>query len=174
MNCPSCQSNLLKPTQLQPGLPALTCINCHGYSVNLLTYRHWIEQQPKIERTPTSTVTVDDSSKALICNKCSKIMHKYNISIDHDNKVDLCTTCDEVWLDQGEWQLLLELELHDKLTDIITTPWQSDMREQEALKRYKEKHVELLGEEDFARLEAFKTWLQEHPKEFEIMNYLRN
>ena len=174
MHCPVCQTTTIKPTGLQPGLPALVCTDCNGHWVDLLDYRTWLERQPKIEASTTAEVTTDNTSKALLCPKCSRLMNKFNISADKENKVDLCLHCDEVWLDDGEWQLLLHLQLHDKLTDIITHPWQSDLRKEQVEQSYRQRYLELLGEEDMQTLETFKQWLEEHPKRFEIINYLRN
>ncbi|MGH1426753.1 MAG: zf-TFIIB domain-containing protein [Arenicella sp.] len=175
MQCPKCDSKPLKPCQLTYGLPSLTCIYCNGHSINLLSYRNWAEQIPdKPTKTSQVTITTDNTSKAMLCSKCSKVMLKYQFSNHHDNRVDICTTCDDAWLDSGEWKLLVELELHNQLTDIITSPWQSKLRDEKSQQRELDDCINRLGEPGFKRASEFKAWLKNHPEKFFILNFLRN
>ena len=113
MKCPSCASYNLKPTKLDFGLSARICSNCDGILINLLSYRNWLETAPdSVHVTNNTEIIAEDNKHALVCNKCSKIMLKYKISSDTINHVDLCSTCDEAWLDSGEWTILKYLQIH--------------------------------------------------------------
>ncbi len=53
-------------------------------------------------------------------------MSKYQIS--PGQSPCLCGTCDEAWLDRGEWQLLKTLELSPRMPAIFTEAWQREVR----------------------------------------------
>lgn len=182
LNCYCCKTHPLKPTKLDYALPALRCEDCHGTYLDLLTYRTWlennlanIEQEKRTQESTTGeTVEIDalsNSESALICQRCSKFMLKYRINNEQANTINVCHTCDDVWLDQGEWELLKHLKIQDKLTQVMTEPWQKQLRNQEREQAFKVRYQQLLGD-DFEQVEAFATWLYEHPKRSEIQHYL--
>lgn len=175
MNCYSCQDSTLLPTRLAPGLPVLACEKCGGVYIDLLTYRGWSEEcdEPEAADAEVPTVETADSEKALLCQRCRRIMLKFRISGATENYVDICTTCDDAWLDKGEWQLLKQLQLQNKLTEIATRPWQKLIREQRAADSLDQRYKESLGEEEFTKLKSYVEWLSDHPKRREIENYVR-
>ncbi|MBV1920402.1 MAG: zf-TFIIB domain-containing protein, partial [Pseudomonadales bacterium] len=105
MDCPKCKTVHLRATKLEQGLSAMGCSNCGGAVISLLYYRDWLERSAAIvdEDTfePSKMVEVDESHSALTCPKCKKIMSKYKVSGDSNSRLDLCASCDEVWLDGG-------------------------------------------------------------------------
>lgn len=182
LNCYCCKTQPLKPTKLDYALPALRCDECHGTYLDLLTYRTWLEnnsaniEQEKMAQDDASDETVEvetlaNSDMALICQRCSKFMLKYRINNEQDNTINVCNTCDDVWLDQGEWELLKQLKIQDKLTQVMGEPWQQQLRHQEREQAFKTRYQQMLGE-DFEQVEAFATWLSAHPKRSEIQHYL--
>ncbi len=175
MKCFSCEESELLPVKLEPGLPALGCDGCGGVYIDLLTYREWNEEQGEEEEGAVSTVVEEpsDSDKALICQRCRKIMLKFKISGVTDNYVDLCATCDDAWLDHGEWQLLNQLQLQGKLTEIVTRPWQKQIREQRAASSLENRFRDALGDADFNKAREYAKWMTDHPKRREIENLVR-
>ena len=176
MKCPQCKGYELEPKELEPGLIVGACSKCSGALVSLLNYRFWADQQShenvhKIEAVD-KVVDAEDNAKAQVCPKCSKLMTKFQIGSDASNRLDLCTSCDEAWLDKGEWSLLKELDLADKLPKIFTDAWQRNIRLQRQEKIHKQRYENLLGTEDFASLNAFKEWLDQHPEKEAIKQYL--
>ena len=172
MLCPSCNGSSLKPIKLQDRLPARECSKCHGVLIDLLVYRAWADNTPSVETSGLDVEEANDNSKALVCPKCSKLMLKYRISGKQPNKVDICTHCDEAWLDHGEWALLGSLSLQEKLTAIFTEPWQRQIREEE-IKLAQERRFEiLLGSEDYKKLTAIKGWIDSHPKKDDLIRFL--
>jgi len=77
-------------------------------------------------------------------------------------------------LDRGEWQLLVELDIHNKLTDIVTSPWQSKLIDEKSEQREIEHCKNLLGDQSYQRVNEFKTWLADHPERRFIYNFLKN
>ena len=113
MDCYRCVGRVLKPVKLDHGLPPRECDSCGGVHIDLLNYRAWSEENAVAAET-TATVDVPlpaDNTSALICQRCSRIMLKYRVSTDHQNFVDICTSCDDIWLDSGEWGLIKHLAL---------------------------------------------------------------
>ncbi|NQZ31413.1 MAG: hypothetical protein HRU06_09050 [Oceanospirillaceae bacterium] len=181
MNCYSCESFSLKPVKLDYGLPARECHKCKGVHIDLLSYRSWREDYAgKLETAMKNTtdtkveqVTATDNKKALICKRCSKFMLKYKVSTEHDNFVDICTSCDDAWLDGGEWQLLKQLQLAGKLTHITTEPWQRNIRAEAVEKTFQQSYQSKLGDVDFNKLQDMCTWIEQHPEKQELLKYMR-
>jgi Zn-finger nucleic acid-binding protein len=139
----------------------------------LLSYREWAEShiQPNSSSIPRLD-EIEDTSKALVCPKCSKIMLKFRIAGETKNKVDVCQHCDEAWLDEGEWELLGSLDIQHKLNAIFTEPWQRNIREENAKKAHEKRFEEILGVEEYSRLTDTKKWIYGHQNKEDIIRYI--
>lgn len=177
MKCPSCNDRDLRPTKLHHGLPAYACSHCHGVLVDLLTYRSWAEtrsdEDDVVHGEGETASLVEGNSQALVCTKCSHIMIKYSISGATANKIDVCSTCHDAWLDAGEWQLLGALHLQGKLAEIVTDPWQKTVLMQ-GVKSMREERLQVLFGEDLVRLTELREWLAAHPAKEQALRYLRS
>lgn len=175
MKCPVCKNPELRPTMIEELLPSMGCESCKGSLVSLLYYRHWAEHhKPDYDSNPPSEVTVvpADTITALRCPKCERIMTKYRISGTVANRLDVCPGCDEAWLDGGEWQLLEQLQLSDKLPSVFTEAWQRKVRKEGNERLRQEGLRKAIGDEDAARVETVRTWLNGHPAKGTILTYL--
>ena len=177
MQCPHCQTAELKPTMIEEYLPAMGCGTCHGSLVSLLYYRHWAETQKPAPQTPeaakrVTTLETTETTKAIMCPKCSRLMTKYKLAGGVSNRVDVCASCDEAWLDGGEWELLEELQLTHKMPAIFTDAWQRRIREQLTEETRRSILTRLIGEEGTARVEEFKAWLGRSAHKSHILTYL--
>ncbi|NVJ67478.1 MAG: zf-TFIIB domain-containing protein [Gammaproteobacteria bacterium] len=173
--CPTCENTPLKPYKLEPNLPAKVCVKCNGCFINLLSYRNWLDgvSSPKLASVTKAEVISDDTRSAMACPNCSRLMQKFLIKAGVKNRVDVCLKCDEAWLDEGEWQLLHQLGLNEKLTRITTEPWQIRVKQDAAKERVEEGIKAKLGDADFAKVNEFKVWLQQHPQKKLIDNLLK-
>lgn len=99
-------------------------------------------------------------------------MTKFQIGHQSNQKLDLCTGCDEAWLDKGEWQLLKQLDLYNKLPKIFTDAWQRNIRIKRKEIALDERHEKLLGKDNFLKVKEFKQWLHEQPNAELIKQYL--
>jgi len=174
MICPSCKKGPLRPTKLEESLPALSCTQCHGFLLSMLSYRMWVESNPNsVNQTHDHEIEeLNDSSKAMTCPKCQKFMSKYRISGETLNKLDSCGNCGELWIDNGEWQLLQSLGLINKLSSILSDPWQSNIRKQDHESSYESRYEKLLGEKEYSKIREFRDWLRKHKHIIEIKNYI--
>ncbi len=172
MICPSCKHGMLKPTKIAAGLPAMCCNKCGGYLLSMLSYRMWIEDNPQLAEQQQKTEELGETSKTIICPKCQRLMTKYRISNETQNKLDSCGNCAELWIDTGEWALLLSLGLVDKISSILSQPWQSGVRQQENEAAYELRHEAIMGEEEYSKVRTFRDWANQHPHKLVIKNYV--
>lgn len=175
MKCPKCKSIDLKPTKLEEGLPVMGCSNCEGALLSLLYYRDWAERNVPVENVEDVEGEVsedNDTTTALSCPKCSKLMTKFSMASQHKNRIDLCGFCDEAWLDGSEWKLLKSLELAHKLPKVFTDQWQRNVRgeKMEALKIERLKKV--VGQSDSDKAIEIKGWLKDHGNKTAIIQFI--
>ena len=173
MHCPTCRNTPLRPTKLAPGLAAMGCAQCGGALVSLLYYRDWAERHTTEDvQTGEAEAQGEDSHAALNCPKCGRVMTKYRIAGDVGNRLDLCASCDEAWLDGGEWSLLKALELSDRLPGIFTEAWQLRIRREASEEVHRQRYRRLLGEEDFREAERIRQWVTKHRNRRFILDFL--
>lgn len=174
MHCSTCKSTQLEPQELEPGLVAASCPSCNGALVSLMSYRFWADRYATVSVAEESAndTEIGESESVHSCPKCSRLMVKYQIGPQTHNKLDLCSACDEAWLDKGEWQLLKCLDLQGKLPKIFTDAWQRNIRKQRQEITLNERYEKLLGEESFSRVKEFRDWLLQQPNKDAIKQYL--
>lgn len=173
MHCPKCKNVSLRPTKLEADLSAAGCSSCGGALVSLLYYRDWAERHEEpLEHSEGALVETDDTKTALACPKCGKLMTKFHIDGASDNRLDLCGSCDEAWLDKGEWALLKALELANKVPQVFTDEWQRKVRQDVMENSRQERLTALVGEELTQAVEAFRQKIKDHPNKQEILVYL--
>jgi Zn-finger nucleic acid-binding protein len=163
------------PTMIEEFLPAMGCGTCHGALVSLLYYRHWAEEQKEPATVPAGappTVETTDTTEAIVCTKCSRVMTKYKISGAVANRVDVCGTCDDAWLDGGEWELLEALHLSHKIPAILTDEWQRRIRRELTADTRRSILVRMIGEAGTQRVEEFGEWLDRSGHKSHILTYL--
>lgn len=181
MQCPKCQSRPLRATKIEQGLSAMGCMDCKGALITLIYYRDWIDRTPTIKEIDqneqslaTALVEINDSKSALSCPKCSRLMNKYKISGQTENRIDLCSNCDEVWLDGGEWELLKILELAGKVPLVFTEHWQKELREKAGQKAREERLLQFVSQDDLAEAKKIKEWLSNHSEREKISFYINH
>ena len=173
MKCPCCNTENLKATKLEAGLSAMGCPQCQGALVSLLYYRDWTERDEPVATTEdVSAEAVNDSHAALSCPKCGKLMTKYRIDGCQNNRLDLCASCDEAWLDGGEWELLKSLELSHLMPKVFTEQWQRKLREQALELSREERLANKIDPADLERAKQMREWLKDHPNKTDIIFYL--
>ena len=177
MKCPRCKTTDLKPTMIDEYLPAMGCGTCHGCLLSLLYYRHWAETQqpaagPAGAQSAGATLEATDTTTAITCPKCARIMAKYKLSGRISNRLDVCSTCDEAWLDGGEWELLEALQLSHKIPAIFTDAWQRRIRRELTEETRREILTRMIGADGTAKVEEFRAWLAQGKHRSHILTYL--
>jgi len=99
-------------------------------------------------------------------------MQKYKLTGTVANRVDVCATCDEAWLDGGEWELLEALQLSHELPAILTDSWQRRIRREQSEGTRRAILVRMIGEDGTSRVEAFREWLGRNQHKSHVLAYL--
>ncbi len=176
MKCPKCKTSELKATKLEDGLPVNGCAECGGAIISLLYYRDWAERTANEEVgdvEPPECIAEESESKTVLgCPKCARLMTKFNISGDTQNRLDLCTGCDEAWIDGGEWELLKSLKLSKKIPSVFTDAWQRKVRKDICEQKLKQRFEKIVGNEDIEKAEGIRNWLKNHNKRAELLFYI--
>lgn len=170
--CPQCEDSALVHAMLTENLAAYSCGKCLGTLVSLAAYRAWRESTGRDRLPVTSAAVADadaaDSVAAKKCPKCRSLMSKYRISAEKTNRLDYCPHCDEVWLDDGEWQLVEGLALSGDFARLFTQAWQNMVKVEVTEAMEAARLRDLLGA-DLDRVEAMRAWIESHPRRFEIL-----
>ena len=176
MKCPRCKTADLKPTMIEENLPALGCSACDGSLVSLVYYRHWAETQkppePGAATNAVPAVDTTDTTIAITCPKCARRMTKHKLTGTVSNRVDVCASCDEAWLDRGEWELLEALQLSHELPAILTEQWQRRIRREQSEGTRRAILVRMIGEAGTTRVEEFRDWLSRNQHKSHVLAYL--
>ena len=170
--CPQCADSPLVHTLLADNLAAYSCGKCLGTLVSLVSYRAWRESSGRSKlpaaEPAVAASEVADSTGAKKCPKCRSLMSKYRISAEKSNRLDYCAHCEEVWLDDGEWQLVESLAASGDFTRMFTQSWQYAVRGNMSQQMEEQRLRELLGA-DYERVAEFGQWLQAQPARTEIL-----
>jgi Zn-finger nucleic acid-binding protein len=173
--CPQCDHSILVHTLLNDDLAGYSCGKCLGTLVSLVAYRAWREKQGKgtLPATPTAEPDSEppDSIGAKKCPKCRSLMSKYRIRSDKTNRLDYCPHCEEIWLDEGEWELVEGFVASGEFTKVFTQAWQYAVRASLTTAMEEQRLRELLGG-DYDRVAQFAEWLQSQPAKQEIIQAL--
>jgi Zn-finger nucleic acid-binding protein len=173
--CPQCADSTLVHAMLTENLAGYSCGKCFGTLISLAAYRAWRENTGR-DRLPITSAAIADTSAAdsiaaKKCPKCRSLMSKYRISAGKTNRLDYCPHCDEVWLDDGEWQLVEALALSGDFTRLFTQAWQNMVKVEVTEAMQAERLRGLLGAE-YTRVEEIRAWLRGHPLRLEILAIL--
>jgi Zn-finger nucleic acid-binding protein len=176
MNCPVCQRSSLLQSNLEEGLPCLSCSECGGSLIDAEAYAAWRQSaQGKSaadstkDGTPTPMSLVSgEMSKLKFCPRCSHILIKYKIGLEFDFTIDRCGHCGGAWLDKNEWEILKSRKLHSQIYDMFSHEWQSEIRANEHRQAMENILRERLGNADYDEFQRVKTWLDNHPKADEL------
>jgi Zn-finger nucleic acid-binding protein len=170
--CPQCDDSVLVHTMLTENLAAYSCGKCFGTLVSLVAYRAWRDHAAHGALANSVPAVMDtdppDSTGAKKCPKCRSLMSKYRISSEKTNRLDYCPHCEEVWLDEGEWQLVEGLVNAGELTRVFTQAWQYAVRAGLSQAMEEQRLRELLGA-DYERVAEFAEWLQKQDAKQEIL-----
>ena len=174
MKCPSCKTGNLMHSHLEDMLPCCTCNQCSGHWLLLTDYLRWKDQA---ELSSTSShedaqIEVQDTKQALVCPVSGVLMLKYRISGQTSHRLDLSPGVNGIWLDKGEWELLKQEGLIDKLNHIFTAPWQRKLRAEQTKDTLSAVYAKQFGEEDYAKLQEVRQWLEQNPKKAYMLAYL--
>lgn len=173
MKCSSCGTGRLEPSYFEGLFACHSCSDCGGDLILLGDFLRWQELNPESDLIASTDVEValEETSKAMICPLSGTIMTKYRISADTEHRLDLSPTINAVWLDKGEWSLLKEQGLANKLNSIFTEHWQREIRATESSEVISELNERRFGEH-YPQIKAFKKLIAGMENRSEVIAYL--
>lgn len=174
MYCPVCHTASLFAATLEPGLQTQRCRQCEGHWLQANAYWIWHNSTAApVSRTEPPHVAPEDTPGLKWCPDCHHAMHRYRVGVDIGFAVDHCEHCGGVWLDKAEWDVLKTHQLERELYHVFTDAWQRRIKDVER-RRMTEAHFrQLLGDEDFERVAAFKQWLDNQADRGQVLAYLQ-
>lgn len=166
MKCPTCQESLDYHTLLEAQLPAYRCRKCNGIWLSAREYLRWLKQQPAElpEKTTDEIAPTWDTPQIKLCPSCGHFLMRYRVLPHASFYIDRCGQCNGVWFDKDEWEALVARNLHDKINQFFTRPWQARIRAEEARAMLDNLYLNRLGADDYARVKTTRDWLRNHPQ----------
>jgi Zn-finger nucleic acid-binding protein len=171
MKCTACNEGELLEKELEDGFSSLECSHCAGHWVHLDDYFKWQEKQtPMTAVVEEINVEVDaiegemlNNSTAMFCPESGAIMTKYRITSDVEHQLDWSEK--GIWLDKGEWELLKQKGVADKLNQIFSEEWQNRIQKRRHRNTVDARYTQQFGEESYSRLKLVRSWLEEQSEE---------
>jgi Zn-finger nucleic acid-binding protein len=174
VSCPACKG-IYEKKSLAKHLLGRSCKSCQGVTFTLSDYLCFLSRsepvEEQLEQNVENSVLKDDTKKAMVCS-CGQVMSKFRISHDSDRRVDYCSGCQSIWLDQGEWEHLKESDLHRCINKIFTDPYQRNLRLQGTKVVLNKNYEEQLGVKDYERLKDVRDWISNDSNKDLLMAYL--
>jgi len=171
MKCTSCGKATLNSSYLEPQLPCYNCPSCGGNLLMLTDFLRWKDNNSVEATQNTIHIEAEETSKAMICPKTGGLMTKYKISKDTEHRLDLSPSINAVWMDKGEWELLKEHGVANKLNSIFTDHWQDDIRSGESSDIMSAIYENKFGEH-YAEIKAFRELLLKKEYRSQAIAYL--
>lgn len=175
MQCPACQSVLQAVPAGGDEPPVYRCASCQGVWVDSNEYLQWVvgrSAPAPVELAPEHD-PVSDSANAKLCPKCQRFLTRYRILPEARFQVERCATCNGVWFDQAEWEVVREHRLQDKVNLLFTQPWQARVRAVEARRAMERLYLERFGADTYERIQQMRDWLLAQPQRAALLAFLQ-
>jgi Zn-finger nucleic acid-binding protein len=176
MHCPLCKTDTMQRTTLEMDIPAYQCSTCAGIWISSNEYLRWdrAHGQDLAEKSADdSSVPTWDTKELKLCPECGHILTHYRVLPNVRFYLDHCRHCNNVWFDRNEWEVLVARNLHDKVNDLFTQPWQIRVRQEEAHAMLDKLYLEKFGAQDYDRIQEIWSWLKPHPQRAMLLAYLQ-
>ena len=172
MICPACGGTHFAPVNIEGGLPAERCAACEGVWVQLDLYRNWRATQPHIaaHEYAGDITRVDDTVR--LCATTGRLMARIKVSNDNPLRLDYSAAAQAVWLDKGEWERLVAMDLHEQLDAIVSERWQADLKLEASRERTETAMRARFGDAGYGELERMRAWLADQPNRSEMIAFL--
>lgn len=106
MKCPVCNNIDLVRAPYE-GIGVDICPNCHGFLLSPFSLKN-IERTQEMGQSllEEETKVMADTENAIKCSKCHINMRKKSAPHGLKFKIDICQTCNLIWLDPGELEAI--------------------------------------------------------------------
>jgi Zn-finger nucleic acid-binding protein len=176
--CPECKTPTLEAGRLAEDLTTDRCRQCGGHWVTYNRYFAYVHGKPALKGAAAGDIGVEqagptDSRVIKVCPACARFMRYFPVAADLSFGIDICHACGGIWLNEGEWPVLVARGLHRQLHAIGTELWQAELA---AKRRTLAEHAALvkrLGEADVVELERIVKWINGHAQRMVVVAHLQ-
>ena len=172
MLCPVCSTQQFSSVSIAGGLPAEQCSGCGGVWVALERYRDWRAHMPDLLEAVVPGELQDANGAVRLCPVTGRLMTRVRVSNDDGLLLDYSSAGQGVWLDQGEWERLIGLGLHDVLDAVVSDKWQAGLRLAASRERTEKAMRLRFGDAGFDELERIRAWLDGQANRSEMLAFL--
>jgi Zn-finger nucleic acid-binding protein len=175
MQCTGCQTGTLTPSFIEGLFRANTCSHCGGDWVLIEDYAAWRERHPDYEFAKDihfEEISIVDTKEAMLCPLTQTIMRKFKISATNTHRLDYSAAVGGLWLDKGEWELLVRGGLAGSLNALVTDSWQRRIRQTSAKDSFVDIYHDKFGNDVYAKIKEMRTWLNTQPQKADLRAYL--
>lgn len=136
--------------EIEPGLIAYTCPKSGGVWIDHKHYWDWLLKQPgfpkPIPAISDMPIAINDPhNRPLISPDSGRLMTKYRVGHGLSFRIDHDSVSGGFWLDQDEYKLLRQRNLHDELHLICSPQYQQELAKFDAQAVFDQRLKELLG-----------------------------
>ena len=172
MICPACDGKRFAPVKIEGGLPADICVDCEGAWVELDLYKNWRKSQSNVVALDYrgDIAEVDDAVR--LCASTGRLMTRIKVSHGNPLRLDYSAAAQAVWFDKGEWERLVQMDLHDRLDAILSERWQADLKLAASQERTEKAMRARFGDAGYEQLAGIRTWLAVQPNRTEMLAFL--
>lgn len=175
MLCPVCKSAVLVDKELELGLKGHSCNQCSGNWVRFHDYIEWKKAGETSYQVSAQDPSYDleyDNKKANFCPDCGRILIKYKVSGAIPFYVDQCGSCNGLWLDRSEWEVIVGNKLQYQVNDFFTTEWQGKIRREMTAQWFEESYRKKFGDDNYNKLKEIRRWIYEDKQKGEMISFL--
>lgn len=182
MRCPK-EAVEMELAELSKGLAAQRCSGCQGHWLPAQDYQRWQALNGRLEAIAPNNIlplTLETAfrpapldSKAGLCPECGTFLKRSRLNLKKTSfYVELCSVCNGMWFDDGEWEVFEALGLHTQIPIVFKLEWQAHIRKLEQVERQRIAVIEKLGPEIASRIFELGDLLKGHPQGDFGMAYL--
>ena len=169
MNCPKCKHSPLMDSTLSGKLAVNSCQDCQGSWIRANDYENWHQENASEEPDLFSQIHHVDyvpspcDNKAALCPDCQRILSRAKVSLKTSFYIERCSSCNGIWCDGGEWEVLEKLGWHTHIEQFFTAGWQARMREYQHAEQERQAIVDKVGAEIADQVFELAAILEHHP-----------
>lgn len=175
MLCTGCETGTLFPSFIEGLFKAHTCSDCGGDWVLIQDYAAWRERHIDYEFAKDihfEEINIADTKDAMLCPYTQTIMRKFKISATSTHRLDYSAAVGGLWLDKGEWELLVSGGLAGSLNGLVTDAWQRKIRQTSAKDSFVDIYHDKFGNDVYTKIKEIREWLNNQPQKADLRAYL--
>ncbi|MGO3055750.1 MAG: zf-TFIIB domain-containing protein [Halomonas sp.] len=174
MKCTACQQGNLVPSFIDALFRSHTCDSCRGNWILIEDYISWKERHPEhvFDDEHIENIDAEDTVGAMLCPMTGSIMSKFRITKDHAHRIDYSAKVGGVWLNQGEWEMLVAEGLAGNLNAILTDQWQQRIRQEKTSETFENLYRSKFGDAEYQKAQEVREWLHNHSLRADLRAFL--